>query len=540
MSETASIPRRRAKQPSKLSCSPISLFGIGLIIAQLVIFNIGVSFFQDDDTQLQQQQHQGLSVHSINNRRSTRTRTTRKKTPPDPNADGTFNGHPIYYREKEDMYSLSHCVGENYQSEKSFMHRSCRFSFLCFDTQEKEFVAFRSPNESKLHKHLDRRPFLDVSQSYMTLGSNHSNTVSLGGINVKWGWKADGIPRLEWFPKIKTSSPEEPLSFYELPPQVVMVPFHSTNGANPGHLVWDDFLPIYTLLTMFQLEEKSELLMMRYVLKGGRGLWASCDWTDEKTAGCEKMHKKFLPLMTGSNPIHDLTTTETFNFQPKNAPKSNLVCARHGLAGIGSLTDHGVDKTHGWEDADYQTTHNHGRGGLLYDFRNYMMSNIGVPLEYHHKPKFKIVFSEKSSDVASRHIDFSSQIDLLRKSFHPKYVSIESYVFKDLSLVEQIEIVSQATIFITGAGGGAVTATFLPKGASVFLYYLETGGVVNNKATGTAARLDWDLFNNLAYLKVHWLPKQTMQTEPDLRALGLLVQHELDAHVRKNNDYNFF
>ena len=539
MSETAASARGRAKQPGKLkNCSPLSLFGIGLIIAQLVIFNLGVSFFHDD-TQFQQQ-NQGLSVHSINNRRSTRTRTTRKQTPLDPNADGTFNGHPIYYREKKDIYSLSHCVGENYQSEKAWMHRSCRFSFLCFDTQEKEFVAFRSPIESKLDEHLNNRPFLDVSQSYMKQGSNHSNTVSLGGINIKWGWKEDGIPRLEWFPKIKQSSPEEPLSFYELPPQVVMVPFHSTNGANPGHLVWDDFLPIYTLLTMFQLEEKSELLMMRYVLKGGRGLWASCDWTEEKTKGCEKMHKKFLPLMMGSNPIHSLTTTDSFNFQPKEAPKSNLVCARHGLAGIGSLTDHGVDKTHGWEDADYLTTHNHGRGGLLYDFRNYMMSNIGLPLEYHHKPQFKIIFSEKSSDVASRYIDFTSQIDLLRKSFHPKYVSVESYVFKDLSLVEQIQIASQATIFITGAGGGAVTATFLPKGASVFIYYLETGGVANNKLTGTPARLDWDLFNNLAYLKVHWLPKHTMQTEPDLRALGLLVQHELDAHVRENNDYNFF
>jgi hypothetical protein len=190
---------------------------------------------------------------------------------------------------------------------------------------------------------------------------------------------------------------------------------------------------------MFQLEEKSELLMMRYVLKG-RGLWASCDWKEEKTESCEKMHNMCLPLMMGSKPIHNLTTTNTFNFQPKNAPKSNLVCARHGLAGIGPLTDHGVDKTqsHGWEDADYQTTHNHGRGGLLYNFRNYMMSNIELPLEYHHKPPFRIVFSEKSSDVPSRFIDFTSQIDLLRKSFHPKYVSVESNVFKDLSLVEQI------------------------------------------------------------------------------------------------------
>ena len=359
------------------------------------------------------------------------------------------------------------------------------------------------------------------------------------GINTKWGEKDDGLGRLEWFPEIRIADPAKELSFYELPPEVVMVPFHSLNGANPGHLVWDDFLPIYTLMTMFQIEQDGELLMMRYVLKGERGLWASCDWKDEKREDCEKMQNKFLPLMIGLETLHQFTTTQSFNFLPNGEQKSNLVCARQGLAGIGSLTDHGTTKTHGWEEEDYKTTHNHGRGGLLYDFRNYMLSNIGIPLEYQHKPPFRIIFSEKSSEVQTRHIDFTSQIDLLRKSFHPKYVSVESYVFKDLSLKEQMQIASQASIFISGCGGGAVTATFLPKGASVLLYFLEDGGVLNNKPTGTPARLDWDLFNNLGYLKVFWLPKRTMNTETDLRALGLLVQHELDAMIRENG-YDFF
>ena len=30
-------------------------------------------------------------------------------------------------------------------------------------------------------------------------------------------------------------------------------------------------------------------------------------------------------------------------------PKSNLVCAKNGLAGIGALTDHGTRKVHGWD-----------------------------------------------------------------------------------------------------------------------------------------------------------------------------------------------
>jgi hypothetical protein len=169
-----------------------------------------------------------------------------------------------------------------------------------------------------------------------------------------------------------------------------------------------------------------------------------------------------------------------------------------------------------------------------------MMSNIGLPLTYTQKPPFRIVFSEKSSNIPSRNIDFTSQIDMLSRSFNSKYVSIESYIFKDLSLYQQIEIASQTSIFITGCGGGAVTATFLPKGASVLMYYLESGGVKGGKETGKPARLDWDLFNNLAYLNVHWLPKQTMRTEPDLRSLALLVQHELDGLMRERSYDKFF
>jgi hypothetical protein len=526
---------RSSRQKSAFACSPGAIFGAGLIVAQLVIFNIGISFFHSSESSVDPPQHgKILPMHAFQQRK--RRKPARKRVVSDPQADGTFNGYPVYYKEKQGVHTAPHCVGENYQKGKAWMHRSCKFNFICFDTSTKDYVVFQSPEEEKIYAHLEKRPLLDVSQSYLKQSHNQSNTVSLGGINLKWTMKKDGVPRLEWFPEIRTADPSSLMPYYELSPNVVMVPFHSMNGANPGHLVWDDFLPIFTLLTMFQLEAESDLLMMRYVLKGeSRGLWASCDWKDDKREDCEKMHKKFLPLMMGQDPVHNLTTTENFNFQPKGDAKANLICARQGVAGMGALTDHGTNKLHGWDEEDYKSTHNHGRGGMLYEFRNYMMANIGLPLDYNHKPPFRVVFSEKSSNIPTRNIDFTSQIDLLRKSFNPNYVSVESYIFKDLSLSEQLEIASQTSIFITGCGGGAVTATFLPRGASVLLYYLEDGGVKDNKETGTPARLDWDLFNNLGYLKVHWLPKRSMQKEPDMRSLALLVQHELDGLMRERS-----
>jgi hypothetical protein len=137
-------------------------------------------------------------------------------------------------------------------------------------------------------------------------------------------------------------------------------------------------------------------------------------------------------------------------------------------------------------------------------------------------------------------LDFSLHKKLIQQSFDPSYVSVESYVFSRLSLYEQLNIASQTSIFVTMNGGGAVTAMYMPRGSSLLLYYLEYGGVVNGVLNGKPARLDWDLFNNMAHLKVHWLPEGTMQTDSALGAFLLLVQHELDGLIREKSYDHFF
>lgn len=461
----------------------------------------------------------------------------------------TFEGYPLTYKDSKSE-TLTHCVGENYQSKTSWMHRSCHFQFLCFDTESKEYVIFQNKrSEHVMQQHVEQsHRFLDVSQSYIEPVAGKHNTVSIGGINLKWGMDENfGIPRLEWFPRIRDVNDME--GYWELPPHVVLVPFHSLNAGNPGHLVWDDFLPIWTLLTMFQLDNpNTELLMMRYILQDGiRGMWASCDYKEENREQCQQMQRKFLPLMIGLNGKYkDMPTNEAFSVQlpptmvDGKERSSSLVCAQHGLAGIGALTDHGTEKLHGWEAKDYETTQNHGRGGMLYEFRNFMMHNLDIPSHYVHRPPFRIVFSESSSSIGHRNFDFSQHKKLLQESFHTSYATVESYVFSELSMTEQVKIASEASIFITSCGGGAVTSMFLPRGSSAIMFYLEYGGVVQGKQSNQPARLDWDLFNNMSYLKVHWLPGGTMKEESNLRAFLLLVQHELDGLIREKAYDHFF
>jgi hypothetical protein len=76
-----------------------------------------------------------------------------------------------------------------------------------------------------------------------------------------------------------------------------------------------------------------------------------------------------------------------------------------------------------------------------------------------------------------------------------------------------------------------MTAFFLPRGSSLIFYYAENSGFNFDKfaLTGGPAILDWDLFNNVGYLRVHWLPIGSMNTQEGLQTLVYLIHHEMDV-----------
>lgn len=437
-------------------------------------------------------------------------------------ADGSFNGIPISYNEGTMEYSTVACVGDNYQSD-SWLYRSCQFRQFCFDTEEKEFVISQSPAERQwVTKHAR-------SDSLIGSAVNTNSFVSLGGLNVKWGGHV--FEKLKWFPRVL----EDPIvGYYELPDDYVWVPYHSMAGFNAGHLVWDDFLPIHTLLNMFGLIDGTEdsrslqPLLTRYVLKHDP-LWATCDFNDNMKNKCNKLTPRFLPLM-GVHPI-TFSTTQDFRFETHNA-QSKYVCARYGAAGIGMLTDHAT-KAHGWEPRDYKTTHNVGRGASLYSFRNFMLRNLRVdraPLNP--TAPFHITFSTHSSEVLKRSLGFTKQIQAIKNEFPKNETVVHAHAMKSLSVHDQIELASKSAVFVTSSGGGAVTATFLPRGATLIIYYQSDGSRVKNQRTYEPARLDWDLFNHLSYIRVHWLPVKDMDTPEGVEVFTQLVRNELDAIAR--------
>ena len=240
-----------------------------------------------------------------------------------------------------------------------------------------------------------------------------NNLISIGGINPKW---ARDVEMMKWFPKLlDLKDLVQPVDgkmggAYFLPHDVVMVPFHSFAGMNVGHLLWDDWLPLFSILETFDYLDKKPLFI-RYILE--RQQWASCDY-HKNVETCAKMMSKFLPLLGVGKPgdnnklwtIHDFDFAVGHSGINSESAKSRYVCGENGLAGLGMMTDHGI-KLHGWQPKDYETSHNTNRGGSLYRFRNYMMRNIGVsaaPLQRNtdKKAKVKVVFSVNSSSIWPR------------------------------------------------------------------------------------------------------------------------------------------
>jgi hypothetical protein len=194
------------------------------------------------------------------------------------------------------------------------------------------------------------------------------------------------------------------------------------------------------------------------------------------------------------------------------------------------LTDHGL-KDHGWLPNNAETSvQNTAKGPLLYHFRNFILHNLGLPVIPPPSNHLNIVLSAHSSADGPRDVTFENQQSILKKAFPSANVPIVQ--LSELGVREQIELVSQeTTIFVTACGGGSMTATFLPRGATLILYYQQTGGFdfTTFNMTGGPAYLHLDLFNNAAYLQVHWLPIERMNTPKGLQALMYLIRHELDV-----------
>jgi hypothetical protein len=489
--------------------------------------------------------------------------------------DGDFNGYPVFFHDltknasyHSRPYTTIHCVGENYQGvDAAWMQRSCHFRFLCFNVSSKEFEVYSRPVDTPLQRFVDRQhPLLmDMTSSVIhdqSLSSNspdnsNINSVSLGGIRPEWlqdhtynnnnnnnsSNNNNQQHSLKWFPKVVTSPP--PDQYYALEDGVVLAPFHSMGGWDPSRLLWDDFFPIYNLLHMFQLIDNvnsrfpyeshsfNKPLLMRMVLPSSP-LKGSCDddqddrsWRQQCMDIINKYHHL---LIAHDDDMTRITTTQldaTLRLKDDVDRRSNLVCAKDGVAGLAPLTISG-NKNRGKTKA--QTTSNTiGRAGLFWRFRTYSLYNLGltdsVGMDATTMPK-------KISMTTTSRIKLGLYKHTLQRHFSTqKNVEISDVDTAKMSLREQVQIATQSTILFSTMREALIFITYLPRRSHIVIVDIEEIGNSTYNLENEEALLDsWNYIVSLTRVKVHRLTLEKFDTPeglgPLLDVLDSLFKHE--------------
>ncbi|GAX27612.1 hypothetical protein FisN_13Hh299 [Fistulifera solaris] len=426
----------------------------------------------------------------------------------------TLNGIPVSFRPVTESSTIQ-CTGES----DDWRFRSCHYTHLCLDTEQHDFVLIYETD----------------AQYQQLLESRNSSTVAIGGINPRWDIRSPGdnpaikgSDKVAWFPRLVRAE----TGVYQLPSAVVLVPFHSMAAHNVGHMLWDDLYPIYRLLQTFDLLHL-QLLLLRYQLP--EALYASCDIRRNKRLGCHANFQTFLRPMMGVDPT-TFSTTRSIQWTTGQQQRSPLICAANGVAGIGTLTDHGL-QDHGWDYLGHGVPHNFGHARDFWEFGRWAFQHALGPAVLTAKVP-KIVFSLESSKDWDRRLDFVPYREALQAALGD--LPIEAHRFWELSVEQQLQLTASTTILIaTCGGGGVLPVTFLPRGSSMIVFYNPAGGydyATGEKRPDWPVRLDWDLLQHAAaHVKVHWFPIRVADNQlgpvpdEDLDLFVKLIRHELKS-----------
>jgi hypothetical protein len=475
-------------------------------------------------------------------------------------SDGTsFNGFPVTYRpgSSKNPDSSVHCVGENYGVD-AWMYRSCQFRHLCFNLDSQELVLFPSAEEKRLLKLLSQRD--STKRHEVTIQSivSPNTKIALGPINIQdlsssgQSNMNDQRRRLEWFPTAVTDS-DDPLTlangYYELPENVVLVPFTSTDTNTQQNWLWQNLLSIFTLLSIFDLQGQ-QLALIDY---NDHPECPPSSSSDSSSSACHKILSHLMATM-GVQPDQYRSRQDSTLQLPTTAAKrqSNFVCARTGAAGIGMIANLAPKPAQVAEE--WLWTHTTGRGATLREFRNHMSRHLGVSFpsavggsdssgssgssRSGATPVTVTFFEQGPKEGASdgtepiRDLELANFQELykqVRSALPEQEVSVEWFHTSTLDFTSQASKAAKSAIFITFCGEQTVAATFLSRGASLVVYCNDDGdGGEKDRKARWSNRLDWRVLNNAAYFRTHWLPLQSIRTKEGMATLVRLVQSELD------------
>lgn len=396
--------------------------------------------------------------------------------------------------DQDSFFSTVHCVGENYGTD-AWKYRSCQFRNICFDTSAHEYVLFPSKEEIELHRLLQLRQqdgFVSVSTSMQ------DKSVSLGTLSQAWSTSEQSTIR--WFPRIETDRTKLlELGVYMIPSDKVLVPFHSFQAKDAGHLIIDDWFPIYLVASIFGLEQK-QLLLVRHTLR--QPLPGTCDENSLNYQACQKNFDKYAPLMSREPNKLILQSEELAQVA---SSKSHFVCSKYAAAGLGLVANHMV-KDSDFKTDDYKLTHMVGYGTLLWQYRSFIMDNL---FPSGHNLPLKVLLNELTVtfDVSTATSELAQLDDIIRQQVSS--TNVLTIRFEELELKKAASIVSRSAILVVDCrqGEGLALSLLLPRHASLVIYCPDESNVTKSM------QLDWDMFNHGGYFRTYWLSRPDLESK---------------------------
>jgi hypothetical protein len=282
----------------------------------------------------------------------------RRRLTGDDDTLATFADVPLGYHGVKPhgvLTSVVHCVGENF-SKEAWMYKSCSFRNLCYDTNMGEFLYLVSPEERALEEHIIT---MHHNQQFVTISTmaNRIPTASDGAttqaVSLKslYNISAESVNE-SWFPTVITNPVKQSRllsnGYYQLGKELVLFPMHFTSSPQ---LVWFDLFAMYTVLSIFGLEEK-KILIFPY------GANSATD-----TAATKQQAKRYLVALGLESP------SDPFSLLVTEKSRSSLVCSKHTVAGLGMIPNSRLpDGT--------LLTHVMSRAATFSAFRDYILQQL--------------------------------------------------------------------------------------------------------------------------------------------------------------------
>jgi hypothetical protein len=367
-----------------------------------------------------------------------------------------FGGRQLLLSNESHISSV-HCLSETFNETRTLtpgaLYRSCRYYNMCYHVKEKRLVLFPSVQHWKLLSRLHQNIYLaTVSKAVMTSAVMQTAPDQTPAANPLY---------------LNHSSDNRYYYVMNNDEDIVWIPIEPVSCES---VLWDVYLPVYTLVEMFDFQDKLWRLLLLPGTKCTR---------EQLEEYSDMMGLSARDIMSASDGFVSLSNEDGYN---------QFICLRRSVMGMGAYGDHQVIRStqHLKEPELKKIPPNHIRRETnLRGFRERCLVNLNLT------PRRAKPYIVAYSDSVSA--------DLLA-------LSVPGIQLIKLSPVEpwrqQIGVTSKAAILVLASNEDKTAAMFLPEGATLILV--------------GKAQEDWDLWSNNALLRLHLVTRRVKDAVENL------------------------